>query len=229
MNTSSTSPAFGSLLILGGGGHACVVTEAARVQGWRVLGFVDDDQAATLDPSAPRLGSLSDTARLVSEPAVPASDSGDPPRTIIAIGSLSTRARLIAELRGLFAVVKHPSAQVSASAKVGEGTFIGAGAIINGRATIAAHCIINTAAVVEHDCVLGVNVHVAPRATLGGGVRIGHDTLVGLGSSVRPGVKIGSGCTIGVGAAVIRDVPDGMTVMGVPAKAADWFSVGDGG
>ncbi len=234
VNSSSSSAVPGTLLILGGGGHAWVVTEAARASGWRVLGFLDDDAAAEIDAGVPRLGALSDTALLSNTPVTssapgPAVAGDGPPATIIAIGSLATRGRLIGEMRGLFAIVRHPTALVSPSAKIGAGTFVGANAVVQGRASIGEHCIINTAAIVEHDCVLGRNVHIAPRATLGGGVRVGHDTLIGLGASVRPGVKIGSGCTIGVGAAVVRDVPNNATVVGVPAKSVDWFSEGDGG
>jgi acetyltransferase-like isoleucine patch superfamily enzyme len=42
---------------------------------------------------------------------------------------------------------------------------------------------------------------------------------VGIRAGVRPGVRIGRGCTVGVGAAVVGDVADGLTVVGVPARA----------
>ena len=53
---------------------------------------------------------------------------------------------------------------------------------------------------------------------LGGGVRLGEASTVGMNASVRPGVRIGRGATVGMGAAVLADVPDGETWAGVPAK-----------
>lgn len=214
---------LGKLLVIGGGGHAWVVSEAARVQGWRVMGFFDDDPQAVVDDQTPRLGAIPDSRTPQGE------DDDQPARTIIALGSIEVRGRLIRELGGLFATVVHPLSHVSPSSTIGDGTFISATAVVQGRSTIGAHGIINTGAIVEHDCKLGRNVHIAPRAVLGGGVTIGSDTLVGLGASVRPGIKIGSGCIIGVGAAVIRDVKDGEKVVGVPARPVEWWTEGDSG
>jgi acetyltransferase-like isoleucine patch superfamily enzyme len=50
-------------------------------------------------------------------------------------------------------------------------------------------------------------------------VRVGSGTLLGLGSRILPGIRVGRGCTVGAGAIVTRDVPDGVTVVGVPARA----------
>jgi acetyltransferase EpsM len=47
---------------------------------------------------------------------------------------------------------------------------------------------------------------------------VGEGTQVGIGASVLPGIRIGKWCTIGAGAAIIRDVPDGVTVVGVPGR-----------
>lgn len=217
---------LGQLFIIGGGGHAWVVTEAARAAGWTVLGFFDDDPSATVDHSTPRVGPIQEAP---GHAAHPSETTAGPIPSIIAIGTLATRERILRDLRGLFARVIHPSSIVSSSAKLGEGIFVSAAAVIQGRAVIGDHAIVNTGAIVEHDCVLGRNVHVAPRATLGGGVHVGEHTLIGLGASVRPGVRIGNGCTIGVGAAVIRDVLDGQTVIGVPAKPSEWMLEGESG
>jgi acetyltransferase EpsM len=73
---------------------------------------------------------------------------------------------------------------------------------------------------VEHDCVLGRFVHLSPNSALGGGVRIGDRTHVGLGAVILPGVSVGVDVRVGAGAAVTRDVPDRETVVGIPARPA---------
>ena len=42
---------------------------------------------------------------------------------------------------------------------------------------------------------------------------------IGMGSTIMTGVKtLGTDCLVGAGAVVIKDVPDGAVVAGVPAK-----------
>jgi acetyltransferase EpsM len=61
-------------------------------------------------------------------------------------------------------------------------------------------------------------VHVSPGAQLGGNVYVGEGAHIGIGASIKPGVKIGKWSVVGAGAVVVNDVPDGVTVVGVPAK-----------
>ncbi len=194
------------LAIIGGGGHALVVLEAALAAGLDVAGFFDDQEAPGLEARAARLGSIADCA---------ASDGG----LILGIGGLGARRLLIDSLEDAsWTSVVHPSAQVSASAQIGPGAYVGAGVIVNGRARVAPHAILNTGCIVEHDCEIGANVHVGPRAVLGGGVRVGDDTLVGIGATVLPLVRIGVGCVISGGGAAAHDIPDRTTAIGVPAR-----------
>jgi acetyltransferase EpsM len=51
-----------------------------------------------------------------------------------------------------------------------------------------------------------------------GGVHVGEGTWIGAGAVVKQGINIGSWCMIGAGAVVVNDVPDGLTVVGVPAR-----------
>ncbi|WKW52213.1 sugar O-acetyltransferase [Rhodomicrobium lacus] len=50
-------------------------------------------------------------------------------------------------------------------------------------------------------------------------VRIGRDVWIGGGAIVLPGVTIGDGAVIGAGSVVTRDVAEGATVVGNPARA----------
>jgi acetyltransferase EpsM len=202
------------LVLVGGGGHALVVGEAAGLAGFEVVGFVDDDQDAALGRSPKsvlRVGKMSELDRV--------GDRG----WILALGHLGFRDQLIERLaqmevgRGARTVV-HPSAVVSETARIGAGVFIGPGAIVNARAVVMDHAIVNTGAIVEHECVVGFNSHIAPGAVIAGRVRVGTQTLVGVGARVLPDLSIGDRCVIGAGTVVIRSVIDEMRVVGVPGR-----------
>jgi acetyltransferase-like isoleucine patch superfamily enzyme len=61
-------------------------------------------------------------------------------------------------------------------------------------------------------------VSVFPGATISGDVHLGEGVTIGTGANVLPGISIGRYALVGAGAVVTRDVPDGVTVAGVPAK-----------
>lgn len=201
----------GELVIVGGGGHALVVAEAALAAGFELAGCIDDDPYPALNagaPSAPRLGSMERLAELL-----------DGRRWILGLGDLGVRDMVLRRLTTGAAAVVHPRAAVSASARVGDGAFVGPGAVVNTRARLGEHAIINSGAIVEHECMIGRNAHIAPGAALAGRVKVGEGSLVGLGARVLPNLTIGAGCVIGAGAVVVRHVEDGATVAGVPASA----------
>lgn len=207
-----------SLILLGGGGHAAVVTEAARAAGYIVLGYLDDDVNAG-EAESPvfgfkRLGAIADLQAVMKEHrhAYFHAAIGDP--------LLRQKWLELPAPRATPAII-HPSALISPSATVADGAFIGPRAVVNARTSIGRGVIINTGAIIEHDCVLDAFCHVAPGSTLAGGVRVGHSTLIGTGSVVIPGVRIGARCTLGAGAAAIADIADDQIAVGVPARVME--------
>ncbi len=112
------------------------------------------------------------------------------------------------------------SATVSPRAVLGPGTVVLEHAHVGPSARLGVGVIVNTAAVVEHDCVVGDGAHIAPGAALLGAARVGDGTFVGSGARVLPGIELGVGVTVGAGSVVTWGVPDGNTVVGVPARLA---------
>ena len=78
--------------------------------------------------------------------------------------------------------------------------------------------------VVIHDnAVIGKNTVIYHGVTVGGREHhgtpiIGENVYIGSGAKVLGNVKIGNGAKIGANAVVLRDVEEGRTVIGVPAK-----------
>ena len=83
-----------------------------------------------------------------------------------------------------FPPIIDPSAIVSSSATVAEGTFIGKNVVVNAEAKIGKMCIINTAAVIEHECVVGDFSHISVGAVLCGQVTVGKAAFIGANATV---------------------------------------------
>lgn len=201
------------LAILGASGHAKVVADVAARAGWERVECFDD--AGVRPATARTLGVVGTGGDLLAS-------LGEYDGVFVAIGDNRVRLQRMKELIAAGATMEsltHPSAVVAASATVGRGTVLVASAVVNPFATIGDGCIINTGATVDHDCVLADGVHVSPGAHLAGAVRVGEATWIGIGAVVRQGIVIGSNVMVGAGAAVVRDIPDGDTVIGVPARS----------
>ena len=71
---------------------------------------------------------------------------------------------------------------------------------------------------VAHNVKIGKRCLITAGAILGGSCEIGDDCFIGIGALIRNGIKIGAGATVGMGAVVTKDVPEGVTVVGNPAR-----------
>lgn len=202
------------LVILGAGGHAKMVIEAARTQGLYepalCLAHVDDlvphVLGVAVEPETDeRLHSLQQQGF----------------HAFVAVGSNRLRRKLchkLVELGMPLATIISSQAWVSPSASVGAGTVIMPGAIIGADTKLGRGAIVNTAASIDHDGSVGDFVHIAPGVHLAGCVTIGEASFLGVGVNVIPERNVGSGSTIGAGAVVVRDVPDNQVWVGCPAR-----------
>tara|TARA_R110000850_G_scaffold96655_4_gene201870 strand:- start:5986 stop:6612 length:627 start_codon:yes stop_codon:yes gene_type:complete len=203
------------LAILGASGHGKVVADCAEMCGWPEIVFFDDAwPGASQNGHWPVSG---DTDGLFA--SLTQFDG-----VLVAIGNNSTRLdklRMLERNNAPLVSVVHPAAVVSRYADVGPGSVVFAGAVVNADSRIGMGAIVNTGASIDHDCVLGNCVHVSPGARLAGGVMVGELGWIGIGAVVKQLVRIGDRTMVGAGAAVVKDVEDGKTVIGVPARSVD--------
>lgn len=203
-----------SVFIFGASGHGRVVLDVMEQQGvGQVEGFFDDD---------PRLWGK----EWAGYPVLGGRDAlfanaGKHSKGLVAIGHNRARMavfRWLKESGFSFVSAVHPRATLSRSARLGEGTVVMAGAVINPEARVGDNVIVNTGATVDHDCVVMDHVHIAPGATLCGNVWVGEGVLVGAGATLLPGVRVHPASIVGAGATVVRDVAPGSVVVGTPAR-----------
>jgi sugar O-acyltransferase (sialic acid O-acetyltransferase NeuD family) len=198
-------------LILGASGHGKVVGDCAMAASGCEICYFDDRW--------PMLGVCGPWPVVgTGESYFTEAEMGG--QAFVAIGNVATRLAWLHRLKAAgisVATVIHPRSVISPHAVIGEGVLVVAG-VVNINARLGLGCIINTAATVDHDCVLDDGVHVSPGAHLAGDVQVGKSSWLGIGCVVRQGIRIGDRVTVGAGAVVVADVPDGLTVVGVPAR-----------
>lgn len=136
----------------------------------------------------------------------------------IAIGDNRIRKKIHGEFNVNFPSIKHPSAILSNSVTIGEGTCFMANSTVNADTKIGKQCIVNTSASIDHDCEIGDYVHVSPNASLAGNVSVGELSHIGIGASIIQGINIGKNVMIGAGSVIINNIPDHSIVIGVPGK-----------
>jgi acetyltransferase EpsM len=160
-----------SLVIIGAGGHAKVVCDAVlKMNTYAIVGFVD----ARIPVGTEIMNGL--------KVILPQSELEKLPdfagNFVVAIGNNQVRNKLFNELKELLkpAVIVHPFSSLSAEAKIGRGSVVLAGAVINAFSAVGENSIVNSGVVIDHESIIGNNVHLS----------IG--TMVGSNSEVEDGV-----------------------------------------
>lgn len=197
------------LIIIGAGGHGRVVADIAKKAGlYDSISFLDDGGNEE-SLSLPILGGTDSIEKYIPEADF-----------FVAIGNAKIRRTFLERLTKAGASLPslvHPAATIGSSVKIGEGTAIMAGAVVNPLVKIGRGVIINTAATVDHDSVIGDFSHVSVGAHLAGTVTLGDECFIGAGAVVINDISITAGTVIGAGAAVIKNITESGTYAGVPA------------
>lgn len=204
------------IVLIGGGGHCKVIIDIIKnIREYDIVGITEKKIDADKVLDVPIIGDdnvLKNTYKSGVEYAF---------ISLGAIDNVKLREKLYKKVKNIgFKVPKliHKSAVVSPYAKIGEGTCVMAGAVINAGVKVGNNSIINTGSIIEHDCIIGDNVQISPGAILAGNIKVKNNSLIGMGSNIIQGVTIGENVTIGAGAVVINDILDNLVAVGMPAK-----------
>lgn len=180
---------------------------------WELVGFFDDsDDLATEVNGYPVLGDIQ------------VLNNWDKPLSVaIGLGLPRTRRVVVKKLTNPkidFPTLIHPSVIMGPSAHltIGEGCIICAGSIITTNIEIGDQVVLNLACTVGHETKIGNYSTFMPTCNISGEVEIGRETFWGTGAKVINRIMVGDRVTVGAGTVVIKDIPDDVTAIGVPAK-----------
>lgn len=204
------------VLLLGASGLAREVL-AAGIAG--VTGILDDDPARHGSEIAgvPVLGALDLAA-----------ERGE--QLLVCVGPSAGRRAIVRRLdeAGVgddrYGVFVARSARVGATSDVGPGSILLDSVVVTADARIGRHVVVMPNSTITHDDVLEDFSTLAAGVALGGSVRICQAAYIGMNASVRQGVTVGADATVGMAAAVLADVPEQQTWVGVPARRMEGAS-----
>ena len=172
-----------NVVLVGAGGHAKGVVEALRASGGKVVTYIDRVPANWLDARREE----SDEAVEPSVGALVFGLGGMTPDALAIRLALFERYRS----RGFSAEpIVHSAGWVGTSARLGVGTVVLAGAVVQPGVQIGQAVIVNSGAIIEHDSTVGDGTHVAPGAIVLGGCRVGSCCMIGAGSVILPGAEV---------------------------------------
>ena len=189
------------IYIYGASGHGLVISDIAKACGYKDIIFLDDGDNKYL--------TFDEVKKNHSIPIA------------FGIGNNTIRKKLFEKVkkhRFSIATLIHPSAIVSTSSNIGEGTILMPNVTVNTKSNIGKGVILNTSSVIEHENTIENFVHISPSVSLAGNVIVKKNTHIGINVTVIQGITIGENCIIGAGSVIIKDIKNNTLCYGNPCK-----------
>ena len=196
------------MVVIGDGGHAASVAEAAESSGFQVAGFIDiGAEAAPMESLNSRVRELDfETTALA-----------------IGVGTNFLRAAIHAVVSSEFPAASfpyiiHQTAWLSPSAEIASGVTLLAHSSVGPNAKLGLGSLINTGASLDHDSELGAFASLGPGARTGGNVKVGSRAMIGLQAGILQGRTVGEDSVVGAQSLVLEDIPSLSVAVGSPCR-----------
>jgi len=190
------------------------INDLRKVKPYKVIGFLDDnnDTRGKKYNGAEVIGSLGDAA--LYKDAFFINGIGSPTSFLKKHDIIQKTGIPLAQ----FLSIIHPSASVSPSASIGNGSVIMQHVFVGAKARIGDHVIILPGSQLHHDSLIDDYCCVASNVNVSGYSTVNKNCYLGAGALIKNGVCIGPKSLIGMGSVVINDVKPRTTVAGNPAR-----------
>lgn len=203
------------LLIVGCGnvgGFVAYNFDTFNSENFEIEGFLDDDieKHGRIIFDYPVLGGIDMIKNWDKEIAV-----------VIGIADPATKKEVRARITSrnvLFPPLLSKGAWVSKNVNIGEGAVIYPGVTIDYHVEIGEFVLVNKNCSLGHNSILSSFSTLAPGVSLAGFTHLEECVNIGINSATKQSVRIGRNTIIGGMAMVVKDLPENVTAVGIPAK-----------
>lgn len=200
-------------IIIGAGTYGSVYTEYLKEE-YNITGFIDDNQALT--------GGIINGIKVLGDVEYLLSHIDKNTSIFVPIGSNIVRVNILDRLIDYgFETPSfiHKSNNIHESVKLGRAVYILPGCNLMPHTLIGDYVLVSTGVNIAHHNTIEKGCFFSQGSNIGANINIKENVFCGIACTLMTGINyVGKNSIIGAGAVVIKDVEEGSTMVGNPAK-----------